>query len=43
MVNRKIRCRVVGIDDFSGGYEDFVDEEVTLFNRDLSRRNIRYI
>ena len=29
-------CRVVGIDDFSGGYEDFVDEEVTLFNRDLA-------
>ena len=35
--------RVVGIDDFSGGYEDFVDEEVTLYKRDLSTDSIQDI
>jgi len=31
---------VVGIDDFSGGYEDFVDEEVTLYKRELASESI---
>ena len=31
---------MVGIDDFSGGYEDFVDEEVTLYNRELASDNL---
>ena len=36
LVDEKKDVSVIGIDDFSGGYEDFVDEEVTLFNRDLA-------
>ena len=35
LIDSKRDVRVVGIDDFSGGYEDFVDKEVTLYKRDL--------
>ena len=40
LVDSKRDVRVVGIDDFSGGYEDFVDKEVTLYNRESSSDNI---
>ena len=40
LVDSKRDIRVVGIDDFSGGYQDFVDEEVTLYKRELSSDNI---
>ena len=36
LIDNKRDVRVVGIDDFSGGYEDFVDDEVTLYKRDLA-------
>ena len=40
LVDEKKDVSVIGIDDFSGGYEDFVDEEVTLYNRELSTDDI---
>ena len=43
LIDNKRDVRVVGIDDFSGGYEDFVDDEVTLYKRDLAEDDIQDI
>ena len=43
LIDNKRDVRVVGIDDFSGGYEDFVDEEVTLYKRELASESISEI
>ena len=43
LIDSKRDVRVVGIDDFSGGYEDFVDKEVTLYKRDLAVDDIQDI
>ena len=40
LVDVKRDISVIGIDDFSGGYEDFVDEEVTLYKRELASESI---
>ena len=43
LIDSKRDVRVVGIDDFSGGYEDLVDMEVTLYKGDLAIDEIQDI